>query len=150
MKTAQIFTGKKIETVQVGSEFTMEGKWDWPVGRAVRFQLKAGVEVEAVVKETDGFGSKMLVTKIINDGKVEAELVKEFETEPVEEAVEEPVKDEAVTEFATEYKLLIDKNKFTKKEVVSFIEAHDIDVNTSMSKANLIKELESRGVVEYK
>ena len=154
MRTAEIFIGNKTIEVQEGSEFKLEGNWNLPVGRVVRFQMKKGIEVEAIVKNKDGFGSNMKVTKIISEddiaeATVSAENV-EFETVP-DDAVEEVADEEPIkTEFDTEYKLLVDKKKFTKKEVVSFIESHDLDIDTSKTKANLIKELDALGMVEYK
>lgn len=135
MRTTQIFTGKEFIDVQEGSSFTIDGVWNFDIGATVTFNVKSGIDVETVVKKKDGTGTEFLVTYI----KVDDEYAT-MEVEAEDVAVE-------VSEYSELPKFT--KTKFTKKELVDFINDNniDIDIKSNMSKADIVSSLKELGVM---
>ena len=136
MRTAELFTGKAFIEVHKGSIFRIDGNWSWDIGSKVIFQVKEGVRVETDVRMKDGLGTEFIVTDIIADDEF-GEIVVESEDVEVE------------TRDNSDIKILLNKNKFTKKEMVTFINENNLDIDTSLSKSDLIKALEEKDFVEY-
>lgn len=157
MRTAEIFNGNALIKVNEGSRFKLNGVWHWDIGTNITFNVRPGVDVIAVVISKDGSGSELEVLSIktkddLADMVVEAQDV-EVETvdSSVEELeiIEEPV--EKVVDKTEEIeKLVVKENRFTKKEVVSYIEDNKLDIDISKTKAELVKVLEEKNLIEYK
>lgn len=135
MRTAQIFTGKEFIDVQEGSSFRINGVWNFDIGSAVTFNVKSGIDVETIVKMKDGTGTEFLVTQIKADDEY-ANMEVEAEDVNVE-----------VSEYSELPKFT--KIKFTKKELVDFINENNInvDVKSNMSKADIVSSLKEMGVM---
>lgn len=136
MRTAEIYTGKAFIEVHKGSIFRIDGNWSWEIGSKVLFQVKEGVKVETSVRMRDGLGTEFIVTDIIADDAL-GEMIVEAQDVEVE------------THAQPEYKILLNKKKFTKKEMVTFIKNNNIDIDTTLNKADLVKALEEKDLVEY-
>lgn len=130
MRTAEIFDGKQLIEVTENQTFRIDGTWNWDVGTIVTFQVKRGIEVETVVKSKDGTGSQFIVTKIkasdeLAEMSVEAEEVEEVETTSIPKS---------------DVKFL--KKKFTKKDLVDFINENNLDIEyKNMTKVELVNVL---------
>ena len=153
MRTAEIFNGSTLITVSEGSKFQLNGVWTWDIGSLISFGVKQGISVAAKVISKDGSGSTLEVVSIdtlddLAEMSVEAEDVEVETIESVDEEIVEPI--EEVEESVEPYRLALKKNKFTKKELVLFIEANNLDIDTSLTKANLVSALEALDLIEYK
>ena len=141
MRTAEIFNGRELITVAENHSFRLDGVWNWNVGTIVTFQVKAGIEVKALVQMKDGLGTKFLVTEIVTaddlaETKVTAE---EVEVEVVKNEVIEESKSEA------EEKPKV-SNRMTKREIIEFIATNDLDIDTkNKTKAEIISILSEMG-----
>lgn len=144
MRTAELFTGKAFIEVHEGSIFRVDGNWSWEIGSKVIFQVKAGVKVETFVRMKDGLGTEFIVDRIVAEDELGEISV---EAKDVEVEVESHVEVEPQVEI--DHKIILNKKKFTKKEIVAFIKENSLDIDTSLSKANLIKVLEEKNLVEY-
>ncbi len=135
MRTAQIFTGKEFIDVQEGSSFRINGVWNFDIGSAVTFNVKSGIDVETIVKMKDGTGTEFLVTHINADDEY-ANMEVEAEDVNVE-----------VSEYSELPKFT--KTKFTKKEIIDFINENniDVDIKSNMSKADIVSSLKEMGVM---
>lgn len=138
MRTTEIFNGHTFIKVSEGSKFQMNGVWSWDVGTQVIFNARQGINVVAKVISTNGFGTELEVIDIetlddISNTTVEATDVEEVEVV----AYDEPVK------------LKLKKNKFTKKEMIAFVEEHHLDIDTTVSKADLVQILKAKDLIEY-
>ena len=135
MRTTQIFTGKEFIDVQEGSSFRINGVWNFDIGATVTFNVKSGIDVETVVKKKDGTGTEFLVAHIKADDEY---ATMEVEAEEV---------DVEVSEYSELPKFT--KIKFTKKELVDFINENniDVDIKSNMSKADIVSSLKELGVM---
>ena len=135
MRTTQIFTGKEFIDVQEGSSFRIDGVWNFDIGATVTFNVKSSIDVETVVKKKDGTGTEFLVTHIKADDEY---ATMEVEAEEV---------DVEVSEYSELPKFT--KTKFTKKELVDFINENniDVDIKSNMSKADIVSSLKELGVM---
>ena len=135
MRTAQIFTGKEFIDVQEGSSFRINGVWNFDIGSAVTFNVKSGIDVETIAKMKDGTGTEFLVTHINADDEY-ANMEVEAEDVNVE-----------VSEYSELPKFT--KTKFTKKEIIDFINENniDVDIKSNMSKADIVSSLKEMGVM---
>lgn len=162
MRTAEIFNGNALIKVNEGSKFKLNGVWTWDIGTQVTFTVKRGINVVTSVISKDGSGSEFEVLSIntiddLAEISVEAEDV-DFEDMDNKEEVEEHIEDEVVENITEDKdiaenvysKLELKKNKFTKKEIVAYIKDNNIDLDISKTKAELVRELELRDLVEYK
>lgn len=171
MRTAEIFNGNTLIKVNEGSRFKLNGVWHWDIGTNITFNVRQGIDVVAAVISKDGSGSELEVLSIktkddladmiveaqdvevetIDSSVEEPEIVEKLVEEGVEELeiIEEPV-EEVVDKTEEIEKLVVKKNKFTKKEVVSYIEDNKLDIDISKTKAELVKILEEKNLIEYK
>ena len=137
MRTKEIFNGRELVEVHEGSKFEMEGFWGCNVGTIVTFQVRRGVEVQSKVIEVTGTGTTFVVSEILthdalSDMEVEATTV-------------EPSDIEAIPHVETPK---FNKAKFTKKELISFIEDNHIDiVYENKTKAEIVSELKELGAL---
>lgn len=150
MRTAEIFNGNALIKVTEGSKFRLNGVWNFDIGTSITFNVKQGVDVLAVVRSKDGSGSELEVVSIntIDDMAEMVVEAEDVEVEVIENIIEEKV--EEAVEGVSSPKLCLKKNKFTKKELVAYIEEHNLDIDTSKTKADIVKVLESQDLVEYK
>ena len=146
MRTAEIFNGNTLITVTEGSKFRLNGVWTWDIGTSITFNVRQGVDVIAIVRSKDGSGSELEVVSInATDDLAEMSVeAKDVEVEIVEDT---EVKEDTEVEYFD--KLAIKKSKFTKKDMVAYIEEHNLDVDISLSKANLVAALEALNLIEY-
>lgn len=141
MRTAEIFNGRELITVAENHSFRLDGVWNWDVGTVVTFQVKAGIEVKALVQVKDGLGTKFLVTEIVTADDIAETKVTAEEVE-VEVAKNEVV-EESKTEAEEKPKV---SNRMTKREIIEFIATNDIDIDTkNKTKAEIISILSEMG-----
>lgn len=133
MKTAKVFDGEKLIDVQEGSTFEVKGLPKWDMGASVIFNVRSDISVHTVVEKCDMVKTTFLVTSIESKdefSKIEVE-VEDTDFEVLSE--EDNILEEDKPKFT--------KTKFTKKDLVEFIELNSIDVDTSMTKANIVSAL---------
>lgn len=138
MRTAEIFNGHTFIKVSEGSKFQMNGVWSWDIGTQVIFNARQGVNVITNVISKDGFGTLLEVLII--------EALDDMATTTVEAT---DVEDVEVVTYDDPVKLKLKKNKFTKKELVAFVEEQHLDIDTTVSKADLFQILKAKDLVEY-
>ncbi len=141
MRTAEIFNGRELITVAENHSFRLDGVWNWDVGTVVTFQVKAGIEVKALVQVKDGLGTKFLVTEIVTADDIAETKVTAEEVEV--EVVKNEVVEESKTEAEEKPKV---SNRMTKREIIEFIATNDIDIDTkNKTKAEIISILSEMG-----
>ena len=141
MRTAEIFNGRELITVAENHSFRLDGVWNWDVGTVVTFQVKAGIEVKALVQVKDGLGTKFLVTEIVTADDIAETKVTAKEVEV--EVVKNEVVEESKTETEEKPKV---SNRMTKREIIEFIATNDIDIDTkNKTKAEIISILSEMG-----
>lgn len=141
MRTAEIFNGRELITVAENHSFRLDGVWNWDVGTVVTFQVKAGIEVKALVQVKDGLGTKFLVTEIVTADDIAETKVAAEEVEV--EIVKNEVVEESKTEAEEKPKV---SNRMTKREIIEFIATNDIDIDTkNKTKAEIISILSEMG-----
>ena len=132
MKTAKVFDGEKLIDVQEGTTFEVKGSPKWNMGASVIFSVRSDVLVHTIVEKCDMVKTTFLVTSIESKdefSKIEVEAEDtDFEVLSEEDNV-------------LEDKPKFTKTKFTKKDLVEFIESNSIDIDTSMTKANIVSAL---------
>lgn len=141
MRTAEIFNGRELITVAENHSFRLDGVWNWDVGTVVTFQVKAGIEVKALVQVKDGLGTKFLVTEIVTADDIAETKVTAEEVEV--EVIKNEVVEESKTEVEEKPKV---SNRMTKREIIEFIATNDIDIDTkNKTKAEIISILSEMG-----
>ena len=125
MKSTEIFNGKTFEEVTVGSSFEVEGNWNFDVGTTVVFKAKSDVDVETKVTGKSGLGTEFTVTNIITPLTIE-DIINE-DLEEIEDA------DIEIPKF--------DKKKFTKKDLIDYINQYNIDIDIKQNKSKIVAEL---------
>lgn len=138
MRTTDIFNGNAFIKVSEGSKFKMNGVWSWDIGTQIIFNARQGVNVIAKVISKDGSGTELEVLTIETLDDMATTTVEATDVEDVEiVAHDDPVK------------LKLKKNKFTKKEMIAFVEEQHLDIDTTVSKADLFQILKAKDLVEY-
>ena len=140
MKSTEIFNGKTFEEVTVGSSFEVEGNWNFDVGTTVVFKAKSDVDVETKVTGKSGLGTEFTVTGIITPLTID-DIINE-DSEEISN-VEDIIKDE-VSEEIEDADIEIpkfDKKKFTKKDLIDYINQYNIDIDIKQNKSKIVSEL---------
>lgn len=136
MRTTDLLINGEFIKVKEGSNFYVNGVWEYTKDSIVTFKFREGVEVVTKVIDVDNTGTDFKVVKInaIDDFaeiEVNAEDVYDVETNTYSE----------YPKFT--------KKTFTKKELIEFIKENniDIDLKSNMSKATIVEALKEVGVL---
>ena len=136
MRTTDLLINGEFIKVKEGSNFYVNGIWEYTKDSIVTFKFREGVEVVTKVIDVDNTGTDFKVVKInaIDDFaeiEVNAEDVYDVETNTYSE----------YPKFT--------KKTFTKKELIEFIKENniDIDLKSNMSKATIVEALKEVGVL---
>lgn len=136
MRTTDLLINGEFIKVKEGSNFYVNGVWEYTKDSIVTFKFREGVEVVTKVIDVDNTGTDFKVVKInaIDDF---AEI--EVNAEDV---------DDVETNTYSEYPKFT-KKTFTKKELIEFIKENniDIDLKSNMSKATIVEALKEVGVL---
>lgn len=136
MRTTDLLINGEFIKVKEGSNFYVNGVWEYTKDSIVTFKFREGVEVITKVIDVDNTGTDFKVVKInaIDDF---AEI--EVNAEDV---------DDVETNIYSEYPKFT-KKTFTKKELIEFIKENniDIDLKSNMSKATIVEALKEVGVL---
>ena len=136
MRTTDLLINGEFIEVHEGSNFHVNGVWEFTKDSTVTFKFREGIEVKAEVKDVDNTGTDFEVIKIdtfdnLSEIEVAAEDVADVETRSYNE----------YPKFT--------KETFTKKELIEFIKENNIDIGlkSNMSKANIVEALKEVGVL---
>lgn len=136
MRTTDLLINGEFIKVKEGSNFYVNGVWEYTKDSIVTFKFIEGVEVVTKVIDVDNTGTDFKVVKI-NAIDNFAEI--EVNAEDV---------DDVETNTYSEYPKFT-KKTFTKKELIEFIKENniDIDLKSNMSKATIVEALKEVGVL---
>lgn len=136
MRTTDLLINGEFIKVKEGSNFYVNGVWEYAKDSIVTFKFREGIEVVTKVTYVDNTGTDFKVVKInaIDDF---AEI----------EVAAEDIDDIEINTYSEYPKFT--KKTFTKKELIEFIKENniDIDLKSNMSKAAIVEALKEVGVL---
>lgn len=136
MRTTDLLINGKFIEVKEGSNFYVNGVWEYAKDSTVIFKFREGIEVITKVIDIDNTGTDFKVVKInAIDNLAEMEVTAEDV-------------DDVETNTYSEYPKF-NKKTFTKKELIEFIKENDIDIDlkSNTSKSAIVESLKEVGVL---
>lgn len=128
----KIFNGEKEIELNEGSIFDLAGVWNWGVSDTVIFQLENNMEMSAKVINLTGSGTTFKVMHIKANNVLDQIKADSVDATNVEVEIE-PDNTNSIIEIS---------KRNSKKDIIEIINKYKLDVNTKLTKKEILASLE--------